>query len=484
MEERFRRFAAAAAASALVFVLGACGASDGRIAATVPAPATTPALDPLFDDIERRTFDYFWETTDPARGLVPDRYPTSSFSSVAAIGFGLTAYVIGVERGYVSRADARTRVLTTLRFLHDAPQGPEPAGNAGHRGFFYHFLDMDTGTRHGDSELSTVDTALLMMGVLFVAEYFDVDAPEETEIRSLADAMYRRVDWRWASPRAPAISMGWRPETGFLDHDWRGYDESMFVYLLALGSPTHAVDDEAWEAWTATYDRSWGTVEDQTHLTFGPMFGHQYAAVWIDLRGIRDDYMRARGLDYFENSRRATYSQRAYAIRNPLGWQGYGANVWGLTACDGPDAGSLDYRGEARRFRGYAARGVNLDSEHDYDDGTIAPTAALGSLPFAPEIVVPAVREMHSRYGSGIYARYGFLDAFNPSFTYDDVPLQAGRVVPGVGWVGTDYIGIDQGPIVAMIENYRSGLVWRVMQRNAYLRTGLARAGFTGGWLQ
>jgi hypothetical protein len=479
-----RRSAAVAFVLALALTLAACGGSVSRQAShgVTPAPPP-PALDALFDDIERRTFDFFWETTDPTTGLVPDRYPTPSFSSIAAIGYGLTAYGIGVERGYVSREDARARVLTTLRFLHDAPQGPEPTGNAGYKGLFYHFLDMSTGTRYADSELSTVDTALLLMGALFAQQYFAGDHPDEAEIRSLAETLYRRVDWRWASPRAPAVSLGWLPEEGFIEYDWRGYNEAMFVYLLALASPTHAIDANAWETWTADYDRSWGVLEGQQHLTFGPMFGHQFAAVWIDLRGLRDAYMRARGLDYFENSRRMTYAQRAYAIRNPLGWQGYGANVWGLTACDGPGDLRLDYRGEVRQFRGYAARGVNLDPAHNYDDGTIAPYGALSSLPFAPEIVIPAVREMHARYGSAIYGRYGFFDSFNPSFTYD-MPLPAGRVVPGIGWVDVDYLGLDQGPIIAMIENYKSGFVWNTMRGSPHLRTGLARAGFSGGWLE
>lgn len=458
-----------------------CGGSASHSEA--PPAATPPALPALFDDIERRTFDFFWIPTDATRGLVPDRHPSPSFSSVAAIGFGLTAYAIGVERGYITRAEARERTRATLRFLHDAPQGPEPTGNAGYQGFFYHFLDSSTGMRYATNELSTVDTALLMAGVLFAATYYDGADSGEAEIRQLADDLYRRVDWRWATVRGSAISHGWTPEQGFLAFDWQGYNEAMIVYILALGSPTHAVDAAAWDAWTSTYDRSWGSVEGQQHLSFGPLFGHQYSAVWIDFRGIRDGYMAARGLDYFENSRRAAYSQRAYATANRLGWKGYGEDVWGLTACDGPADVELAYRGETRRFHTYAGRGVNLDSSINFDDGTIAPTAAVASLPFAPEIVIPATLEMHRLYGVQIYGQYGFLDAFNPSFDYD-VPLHHGRRVPGFGWVDTDYLGIDQGPIIAMIENYRSEFVWKVMRRNAYVRRGLERAGFTGGWLE
>ena len=233
-------------------------------------------------------------------------------------------------------------------------------------------------------------------------------------------------------------------------------------------------------AWTKTYERAWGTFQQQEYLGFGPMLGHQYSHVWIDFRGIQDKYMRERGFDYFENSRRATYAQRAYAIANPMGWKLYGENVWGWTASDGPAGTEQDFGGKPRAFRHYSARGVGLADV--FDDGTIAPTAAAASLPFAPEIVIPAVEEMHNQFGPQIYSTYGFLDAFNPSFTYD-VPLKTGNLIPGFGWVASDYIGIDQGPIIAMIENYRDDFVWKVMRKNPYIRRGLQRAGFTGGWL-
>ncbi len=449
-----------------------------------PGPGTGPGPGPgsddaaLLDDLERRTFDFFWRTTDPRTGLVPDRYPTPSFSSIAAVGFGLTAYPIGVERGYVTRAAARERVLVTLRFFRDAPQGEAPAGVTGYKGFYYHFLDMQTGHRHRDIELSSVDTALLLAGALFCREYFDGADPAEAELRRIADELLARADWRWMQARDPAITMGWRPEEGFIAYDWVGYNEAMIVVLLALGSPTFAVEPSAWDHWTSGYDRTWGTAYGQEHLGFGPLFGHQYSHVWVDFRGIRDRYMAARGLDYFENSRRATLAQRAYAVANPGGWKGYGEHVWGLTACDGPGDLTLDAGGTPRRFRSYAARGPG-----SFDDGTLAPTAMAASLPFAPEIVLPGIRELRRRYGAHIYREYGFVDAFNPSFP-DGARPAVGTVVPGVGWIGADYLGIDQGPIVAMIENHRSGLIWRVMRRSAYLRRALARAGFTGGWLE
>lgn len=451
------------------------------IEAQLPPRPLKPELPPLFSDIQRRTFQFFWDTTNEQNGLAVDRYPSRPFASVASIGFALTAYPIGYENGWIGREQAVQRTLTTLRFLRNLPVGPQRSGRAGYRGFYYHFLDMQKGLRY-DSwvELSSVDTALLMMGVLFAQSYYDGDSAEEREIRALADALYRRVDWRWMQQRRPLISMGWYPERGFIQHDWMGYNEGMMVYLLALGSPTHPIEPDAWQEWTRTYNKDWGVFQGQEYLAFGPMLGHQYNYVWIDFRDIQDQYMRERGIDYFLNSRRATLAQRDYAIDNPMGWKGYGENVWGLTASDGPQNTSQDYRGQTRQFFHYRTRGAGL-FEH-FDDGTIAPTAALSSIVFAPEVVIPAAEEMHKRYGDFLYSSYGFLDSFNPSFTYD-IPLKTGRRVGDRGWVASDYIGIDQGPIVTMIANYRDEFVWTVMKKNRYLRRGLERAGFSGGWL-
>jgi hypothetical protein len=446
-----------------------------------PAPRASPLVEPVLIDLEERTFRFFWDTANPRNGLVPDRYPTPSFASIAAVGFGLTSYPIGVERGYVTRKEARKRVLKTLRFLYDAPQGPHQYGMAGYKGFFYHFLDMRTGVRYDDSELSTVDTALLLAGALFCQSYFDGPQPEEVEIRRLADQIYRRVDWRWAQPRAPAISLGWSPEEGFLEYDWRGYNEAMLVYVLALGSPTAPVGGDAWRQWTSTYDHSWRSGSGQEYLGFAPLFGHQYSHVWLDFRKVQDEYMRRRGIDYFENSRRAIYAQQAYAIANPLKCKDYGATVWGITASDGPGNIEIDDTMGRRVFRAYTARGIGGAAAHD--DCTLAPTAAVASIPFAPELAIPAVLNMYRRFGQYIYGTYGFLDAFNSSFTFDNVPVHHGRYIPGFGWVDDDYLGIDQGALVAMIENYRSGLIWNVMRENPYVRRGLERAGFSGGWL-
>ena len=445
--------------------------------------AVTPALHslpPLFDDLEHRTFSFFWERANPVNGLIPDRWPSRSFSSIAAVGFGLTAYGVGAERGWITRAQATQRTLVTLRFFANAAQGDAAQGMTGTHGFFYHFIKMDTGTRDANCELSTVDTSLLLGGILFAQSYYDRDNADEAEIRALADSIYRRVDWAWAQARPPKIAMGWTPEGGMQGYDWSGYNEALLVYVLALGSPTHPLGKDAYDAWTSTYPRTWGTFQGQQHLGFAPLFGHQYSHTWLDLRGVQDGYMRGRGLDYFENSRRAVLSQRAYAIANPSGWNGYGANVWGLTASDGPIDAQFTFNGRLHKFQTYAPRGAGLD--YILDDGTLAPTAAAASLPFAPQLVIPAVTEMHRRYGKDIYRQYGFIDAFNPSFNYS-VTLKQGKLAPGLGWVDDDYLGIDQGPIVLMIENYRSELVWTVMRRNRYIRRGMERAGFRGGWI-
>ena len=473
------RLAAAPLISAWIALAVACQptASALRVAVPTAIPSAPARIDasaaPLLDDVERRTFDFFWELANPKNGLVPDRSPTPSFSSIAAVGFALTAYPIGVERGWVTREAARDRVLTTLRFFA-APSG----GAAGAHGFFYHFLDMDTGARFQDVELSTIDTTILLAGALFCEAWFDRDEPGEAEIRDIAGRLYRAADWKWAQRKAPLVSMGWTPEGGLSDWDWRGYNEAMLLYVLALGSPTHAVEPQSWGEYASTY--RWDRFEGETFLQFAPLFGHQYSHVWIDFRGIRDAYMRGRGIDYFENSRRATYAQRAYAIRNPDGWRGYGADAWGLSACDGPIDGDFVIDGKKRHFFTYAARGAS--SKEIRDDGTIAPTAAASSLPFAPEICLPAIRAMHDGHGDRLFARFGFLDAFNPTFRLA-VPVHHGRVAGDEGWFDTDYLGIDQGPILAMIENARTELVWKTMRRSPYVAAGLRRAGFAGGWL-
>jgi hypothetical protein len=453
-------------------------AASSRAAQGATAPRLGAEASAFLDTLERRTFDYFWELSDARTGLTPDRAPTHSFVSVGAVGFALTAYPIGAERGWVARAQALERVRATLRFFWSAPQDSARTGVTGYRGFFYHFLDPVTGHRFENVELSTMDTALLLAGALFCQSYFDRHTAGEAEVRALAESLYRRVDFRWTQVREPRMTLGWSPEEGALPYDWGGLNETMVLQILALASPTHPVTKAAWPAWTSHY--RWGTFQGQRHLGFAPLFGHQYSHIWLDLRGIRDSVMRAQGLDYFENSRRATLAQRAYAIANPGGFAAYGAELWGLTACDGPLDSTFEIGGRRREFHTYDARGASFTQVND--DGTISPSAAGGSIAFAPDEVIPTLLAMRRRYGEPLFGRYGFVDALNPTLS-NAVPVHHGRVIPGVGWFDSDYLGIDEGPILAMAENLRTGLVWQVMRRNPHIVRGLRLAGFTGGWL-
>ncbi len=481
-----RRFLMGSTVAASV-AIGVASATMPAFAQTARRPAARPRinrLDPAIDQLQRRTFDWFVKVTDRKTGLTPDRWPTESFASVAAVGFALGCWPVGVERGWMTRAEARERTLIILRFFAALPQGPDARGMGGHKGFFYHFLDMENGHRFGTTELSTVDTALLLGGMLFSAQFFDGRHAEEVEIRQIAQALYERVEWDWAVVRPNRISMGWHPETGHIPHDWWIYNEGMLVLLLAIGSPTHPVSTGVWDEWVYAYEQSWTDRWGDWHLQFAPIFGHQYSHMFIDFRGIQDAWMRGKSamtnqtLDYFENSRRAVYAQQKYAHDNVAGWAGYSSAMWGLTACDGPGDFKQTIDGREREFFSYSARGPG-----DRDDGTIAPTAAAASIAFAPEIVVPCVKEMMRFGGDALYTEYGFLDSFNPTLTSRDGPLQHGRIVPNVGWVDGDYLGIDQGPIVIMTENHRSGLLWRYMHGEPNLKRGLQRAGFTGGWL-
>jgi hypothetical protein len=417
--------------------------------------------------IQRSAFSYFLHETNPGNGLVLDKTCADWPASIAAVGLGLTTYPVGVERGFVSRAEAAERTLTTLRFFWRSRQGPEPDAT-GHHGFYYHFLDLQTGARAWQCELSTVDSALLLGGMLTAAAYFDGGAPAEREIRDLTDRLYARVDWRWAQNGGATVTHGWRPEGGFLPFRWEGYDEALLLYVLGLGSPTHPLSPESYRAWASTYQ--WKTVYDTQFLYAGPLFTHQLSHVWIDFRGIQDAFMRQRGIDYFENTRRATLVQQQYAIRNPAGFARYGEFCWGITASDGPGEMSRRVDGVQRQFFDYRARGV----PDGPDDGTIAPWAVVASLPFAPEIVLPTIGHFNRLHLHDVHP-YGYKATFNPTF-----PDGSGSPM---GWVSPWHFGINEGPIVAMIENYQSGLVWQLMRGCPYVVAGLRAAGFAGGWL-
>ena len=420
-------------------------------------------------DLQKATFGYFLKETNRENGMVPDSTKQNSAASITAIAFALTAYPIGVERGYLTRAEAVERTLVTLRFFWNSEQSEAPDAT-GYRGFYYHFLDMHTGRRAPGSELSTMDTAFLLAGFLTAGMYFDRETKKETEIRTLSQALYARTDWPWAQNGALKVSHGWKPETGFIKYRWEGYSEALILYVLGLGAPTDPLPTESYVAWTRTY--KWKRLYEQDFLYAGPLFIHQLSHVWIDFRGIQDDYMRPRGLDYFENSRRAAYVQQAYAIRNPKGFAGYGKYAWGITASDGPGPARRKIRGIAREFYDYVARSI----PNGPDDGTLAPWAVVASLPFAPELVLPSIKHFNEAYPE-MTSKYGFKCSYNPTFS-------GGKNNRSTGWISKGYYGLDQGPIVMMIENYRTGFLWRLMRQCPPIQIGLRRAGFTGGWLQ
>ena len=421
--------------------------------------------DKKLEVLQRLTFDYFLKETNPENGLVPDSTRQGAPCSIAPTGFALAGYPVGVERGFITRDDAIKRTLTTLRFFWNSPQGPEPDAT-GYKGFYYHFLDVKSGLRVSKCELSTIDSTFLIAGALTAAEYFNRDSEDEREIRTLGDAIYRRADWQWAQNRGVTVTHGWRPESGFIKYRWEGYSEALILYILGLASPTHPLPEKSYKAWTRTYE--WRNLYGHEFLYAGPLFIHQLSHMWIDFRGIQDEYMRNKAIDYFENSRRATYIQQQYAIRNPRGFAGYGEYIWGLTGSDGPGPASKKIGGKLLRFYDYEARGV----PDGPDDGTLSPWAVIASLPFAPEIVLPSLQYFDETFPE-MTSKYGFKCSFNPTFS----------TASSKEWISKGYYGLDQGPIVLMTENYRSEFLWRLMKNCRYILAGLRRAGFKGGWL-
>jgi hypothetical protein len=417
--------------------------------------------------LQKATFAYFWEQTNPQNGLTPDNTLAATPASIAGVGLALATYAVGASRRFVTRKQALERTLATLRFFANSTQGEE-VDATGHRGFYYHFLDVKTGRRAWRCELSTIDTTILLAGALTSATYFDLDTTLEQEVRALAENLYRRVDWHWARNGGVSVTHGWTPERGFLPYRWEGYNEGLLLYVLGLGSPTYTLPEESYRAWTSTY--RWKTLYGNEFLYGGPLFMHQLSHLWIDFRGIQDEYMRAKGIDYFENSRRATYVQQAYAIRNPKGFKGYGEHLWGITASNGPGPATRRVNGVTRRFLGYRARAV----PYGPDDGTLAPWAVVASLPFAPEIVLPTLQHFLDHHPTTA-KEHGLVCSINPTFP--------GSSPRSGGWVSRAHFALDQGPIVLMIENYRSGLIWRLMRRCPFIVEGLRRAGFKNGWL-
>jgi hypothetical protein len=414
----------------LACTLAACHVlAPARAAAASQTPTHLSAADNAFlEDLSRRAFLYFEEHADPRTGLVLDRarasgepHPPSHHShgitSSAATGFGLTALCVGAERGWITRAEARERVRTTLRFFAErAPQ---------EKGWFLHWMNKSDGERRWRSEFSSIDTALFLGGVLTARGYFREDA----EIKKLATLIYERVDFGWMLAGHPTLlSHGWKPETGFLKPRWDTYSEHMILQLLAVGSPTHPITPRAWHAWS----RKRITYAGRTYLNDGPLFTHQYSHAWVDFRGWRESWYPF--TDYFENSFAATLSHRDFCLSLSAEFPGYSEDVWGITASDSE--------------KGYVAWGG--PPRDPAIDGTVVPCAAGGSLMFGADITLRALRTMREKFGEKIYGRYGFTDAFNPNN----------------GWTNPDVIGINVGITLLSAENMRSGNVWRWFMSN------------------
>ncbi len=438
----------------------------------VQKPVAVPVLtqEQFLDTLQYYSFLFFTNEINESTGIVKDRTPDWSACSIAATGFGVASWIVGVERGWITREQGIKYVKTLVKFLEESDQRGD-TNSTGYKGFYYHFLDMQTGRRTWQCELSSIDTGLLIAGLITAREYFDGDTPDESYIRNTIDFLIRRIEWDWMivdkkDAKSPehigAISMGWHPvKKSFHDMGWTGYNEALVLYVMAAGGNFNNAES-AYDKWHKTYE--WKEpYPGLYHAIFPPLFGHQYSHMFIDTRGLYDTQMSQKKIDYFENSRRAVLTQQKYAIENPSRWTGYDSLTWGFTASDGPGD---DYDGNGLDFLGYAGRGSSGKGDVFFDDGTIAPTAAGGSIPFAPEVCIPTLYNIYQKYGpDGLWGKYGLKDAFNPT----------------VKWFGPDYLGIDQGPIVIMIENYRSGLIWKYFMKNKSVQAGLKRLGFRKG---
>jgi len=418
----------------------------------------------FLDTLQYRSFLFFMNEINPELGLVKDRTQEESAASIAAVGWGVVAWAIGAEHNWITREQAAQLTLNLLRFLYNSEQSLEPDAT-GYNGFYYHFLNMKTGKRDWNCELSTIDTAWLIAGLRFAVQYYNQDNKIEKEIRELGDKVTYRINWDWTLIKKSKhegheglIAMGYRPEKGLGDYGWFGYTEALYLYILAAGT-TLSEPMKAYDEWLSGYD--WKEpYKGLAHVIFPPLFGHQFSHMFIDFRGLADKYLREKGIDYFENSRRATLTNWKYCIENPKGWVGYDSLTWGISACDGPG----DFERDGKRFFGYGGRGTSGPDDAEFEDGTITPEAAGGSIPFAPDICIPALKNMYDKYGDkGLWGKYGFKDAFNLT----------------VDWYDKDYLGLDEGPIVIMIENYRTGLIWEYSMKDPVIKKGLERLGFS-----
>lgn len=460
---------------------------DGSKAPTLKDVWHTPDLrdhallaasdDNLVDAVQRAHFEWFRRNQHPVTGLVLDRDRKGAPASIAATGFALTAHTIAAERGWISRGEALKYARKTLASLALTPQGCEAEGRSGNWGMYYHFLDPATGLRATkaskfgwNSELSTIDTALLVAGILSARNYFNSETDtEQQQLRKDANFIVDRVEWDRFLNKKNLLVHAWTPEGGMYDGVYRGYSEALLLYIVALGSKEHAIPSSAWTAFIgdATTTEKYGkTIIGMPGM---PLFCYQYPQGFIDFRGINDDVNRRVGFDYHENARRVTQVHHDYAMHNPKKFRGYGPLDWGLTACDGPADSKKEIEGRLIAFRQYSERG----GPDGFDDGTIAPTAAMSAMPYEPQLVCDTLRYWLMERPELFDPEKGFVDAFNP--TYDTTKLS--------GWVDSDRIGIDQGPIVIAFENARSEFVWNLMKRDRDIQMGLQRAGFKGGWL-
>ena len=403
---------------------------SGRRFAAPPGEPYQGTDEELLNDIQRGAFEFFWNESSAKTGQTKDRAlaagsDTRTMSSIAATGFGLTALCIADRRGYRSPNEIRERVRTTLRFLaNDLPNV---------HGFFYHFIHIETGARWENVELSSIDTSLLLCGVLMARQYF-----ADQEIKDLATKIYERVDWPWMLNGGKTFSMGWKPESGFLDARWEHYCELMMIYLLGIGSPTHPVPPSSWDAWTRPVIRYQGIDFISGN---DPIFTHQYSHAWFDFRKKRDTYA-----NYFENSVKATKAHKLFCLSLQDRFPDYGDELWGISASD--------------YVNGYTAWGG--PPPQGPIDGTIVPCATGGSLPFLFEDCIRVLRTLRGPFGKRVWSKYGFVDAFNP----------LGQ------WTDADVLGIDLGITMAMAENHRTGFVWEQFMKNNEMRDGMERAGF------
>jgi len=407
-----------------------CGSNKPKTVQNLGGAAYQGTYDQLLDEIERRSFDFFWNETNPSTGQVKDRAylngnDTRTMSSIAATGFGLSALCIGDARGYAKSTDIVDRVRTTLRFVCNTLPNVH--------GFFYHFVDMNTGARWEQVELSSIDSSLLLCGVLTARAYFS-----DAEIHDLATKIYNRVEWPWMLNGGKTFSMGWKPESGFLQARWEHFCELMMIYLLGIGSPTHAVSPDTWNAWT----RPTVSFQGLTYISGNdPIFTHQYSQAWYDFRNKRDGYT-----NYFGNSVTATKAHKLFCLSLRPQFNDYTEDLWGISASD--------YAQGYTAWGGPPAQGPI--------DGTIVPCATGGSLPFLFDDCSKVLRNVRGAYGPKAWGKYSFVDAFNPL----------------TGWYDTDVLGIDLGITMLMAENHRTGLIWQTFMKNPEALAAMQKVGF------